>query len=173
MPGKRKTRPKARKYDREKCSEIILSQIAGTDKGLRSICSAKGLPPADCFIHWVSGDDELAQRYARARRRQAELLAEQLLEIADDGTNDYVERQNKDGSTSTVLDSEHVQRSRLRVDTRKWILSKVLPKVYGDGPKVVVDASTKTIEIHQQPPEDLKKWLSDVAYLLDEGETDD
>jgi hypothetical protein len=55
-------------------------------------------------------------------------MADELLEIADDATNDFVERQNKDGHTSKVFDAEHVQRSRLRVEARKWLLSKALPK---------------------------------------------
>lgn len=72
---------------------------------------------------WVSQDEELAERYARAKRLQAELLAAELIEIADEepGTTD-------NGGT----DSGRVADKRLRVDTRKWILAKLLPKVYGD-----------------------------------------
>lgn len=59
-------------------------------------------------------------------------MADEILEIADDGTNDWVERQNKDGSSYRAFDQEHYQRSRLRFDARRWLLSKALPKVYGD-----------------------------------------
>ena len=54
-------------------------------------------------------------------------MVDELLEIADDCTNDYMERNGK-----LVFDGEHISRSRLRVDTRKWLLSKALPKLYGD-----------------------------------------
>ena len=58
-------------------------------------------------------------------------MADEMLEIADDGSNDWMLR--KDGDKEFyVLNGEHVQRSRLRLDTRKWLLSKALPKVYGD-----------------------------------------
>lgn len=69
-------------------------------------------------------------------------MADELVEIADDGTNDYVERE-VDGGVRVVFDGEHFQRSRLRVDTRKWVLSKVLPKIYGDkiGVEVTGDAA--------------------------------
>jgi hypothetical protein len=55
-------------------------------------------------------------------------IADELLEIADDGSNDWMERE-KGGYE---LNAEHIQRSRARIDTRKWLLSKMLPKVYGD-----------------------------------------
>jgi hypothetical protein len=60
-------------------------------------------------------------------------LADELLEIADDGTNDWMKRFGKDGEDlGWALNGEHIARSRLRVDTRKWLLSKCLPKVFGD-----------------------------------------
>jgi len=59
-------------------------------------------------------------------------MADELLEVADDGKNDWMERQGEDDQKLYVLNGEHVQRSRIRVDTRKWLLSKALPKVYGD-----------------------------------------
>ena len=59
-------------------------------------------------------------------------MADELLEVADDGRNDWMERQDDNGGTSWQANGEHIQRSRLRVDTRKWMLSKALPKVFGD-----------------------------------------
>ena len=58
--------------------------------------------------------------------------ADEILDICDDGSNDWIERQNKDGSTYETVNSEVINRSRLRVDTRKWLLSKLMPKKYGD-----------------------------------------
>ena len=72
-----------------------------------------------------------AAQYARARDAQAEFWAEQLLDVADDGSNDWMERNDPD-NPGWDLNGEAVARSRLRVDTRKWLLSKVLPKKYGD-----------------------------------------
>lgn len=58
-------------------------------------------------------------------------MADDLLDIVDDSSGDYVVRE-RDGERITVVDHEHIQRSRLRADTRKWLLSKALPKIYGD-----------------------------------------
>lgn len=83
--------------------------------------------------HWAAEDrNGFFAQYAAAREVGYHSMADELLEIADDGQNDWMERQNADGSEFTLLNGEHVTRSRLRVDTRKWMLSKALPKVYGD-----------------------------------------
>ena len=65
------------------------------------------------------------------------ILAEQILEISDDVSSDYTELE--DGRK--VIDHEAIQRSRLRVDTRKWLASKLYPKRYGD--RVDVDHTSK------------------------------
>ncbi len=59
-------------------------------------------------------------------------MGDEITDIADDGSNDYIEQEQKNGKIARVLDGEHVQRSRLRVDTRKWVLARMLPKIYGD-----------------------------------------
>lgn len=101
--------------------EQILAAITAGDP-LRKACDAAGVG-ASTFMGWVASDEDLAERYARAKRLQAELLAAELVEIADTepGTTD-----------SGGTDTGKVQHLKLRVDTRKWILAKLLPKVYGD-----------------------------------------
>ena len=63
----------------------------------------------------------------RARELQAEYLIDEIVEIADDGSNDYMQKKH-----GPVVDQEHMGRSRLRIDTRKWAASKLAPKKYGD-----------------------------------------
>jgi hypothetical protein len=75
-------------------------------------------------------------------------MAEQLLEIADDGTNDFV----ADKHGGTTLNMEHINRSRLRVDTRKWYLSKLAPKRYGE--KVDVNVGGQS----ENPVQTVIKW---------------
>lgn len=110
------------------CERLALGET------LRGICIDDGMPDVRTVLGWLvePGKKEFSHLYAQARLAQAQHLFDELMEIADDGRNDWVQKQLKNGETATVLDQEHVQRSRLRVDTRKWYLSKVLPKVYGD-----------------------------------------
>ena len=70
--------------------------------------------------------------YARAKEDQLQLLEDEILDIADDGTNDWMEIELKNGHTKTVLDKEAVQRSNLRIEARKWLMAKLKPKKYGD-----------------------------------------
>jgi hypothetical protein len=70
--------------------------------------------------------------YARAREMQAEIIASQVLPISDDGSADNVVRYREDGSEYQAVDQEHINRSRLRVDARKWLAAKLAPRKYGD-----------------------------------------
>jgi hypothetical protein len=106
----------------------ICSRIAAGES-LRSICSQDDTKPAASTVClWnLENRSGFSEQYARARQMQAEILADELFEVADDGSNDWVETK-----FGPQINGEVVQRSRLRVDTRKWYLSKVLPKIYGD-----------------------------------------
>lgn len=112
---------------------LICSRL-GEGESLRSICAGEEFPHEATVRGWVIEDREgFSTQYARARELQAHSIADELLEIADDGSNDWMERTGKAGeSIGWELNGEHVQRSKLRSDTRKWLLSKMLPKVYGD-----------------------------------------
>lgn len=107
---------------------------------LTSACrSADDLPAPSTVCMWARKDEEFAKQYARAREVGYALMADQLADIADDGTNDYM-TVVVSGHEIEKLDSEHIQRSKLRVDTRKWLLSKALPKIYGDKHQMEVSA---------------------------------
>lgn len=97
------------------------------------------MPSESAVRAWVLEDrDGFSAQYTRAREIGYHAMADELLEISDDGTNDWMKRtQGED--TIDVVNNEAIARSRLRVDTRKWMLSKALPKIYGD--KTQVEAS--------------------------------
>lgn len=102
------------------------------------------MPAASSVFRWLAENTEFSEQYEAAAASRAHALAEEALEIADDGTNDWMERRSEAEkgagvNTGWVLNGEHVQRSRLRVDTRKWFASKLAPKKYGD--KIVQEHS--------------------------------
>lgn len=72
---------------------------------------------------------------------QTEVIADETFEMVDDGSNDWMEKVGKDGSVGYMLNGEAVARSRLRFDQRRWWLSKLAPKKYGD--KLEIDATVK------------------------------
>jgi hypothetical protein len=117
-------------YTQEIADEICLGLAEG--KTLREVCRAENMPPESTVRLWALDDrNGFAAQYARAREIGYHSMADDLLEISDDGRNDWMERNGDDGA-GWVQNGEALARSRLRVDTRKWMLSKALPKVYGD-----------------------------------------
>lgn len=125
-------------YDEGHRARIIEMLYQGMT--LTSACrSAEDLPAPSTVCLWVQKDSAFAERYARAREVGYALMADQLADIADDGSNDYM-AVIVNGHEVKKLDSEHIQRSKLRVDTRKWLLSKALPKIYGDKTHMEVSA---------------------------------
>lgn len=115
----------------EELGALICGRLADGES-LRQICSSEEVPDKATVLRWIPKHPEFRDQYARAREMQSEHWADEILEIADDGTNDWVERENKDGSTFEAIDHEHIARSRLRVDSRKWLMSKLAPKKYGE-----------------------------------------
>lgn len=89
------------------------------------------------IMNWLGYRPEFVQQYARARDAQADALVDESLDIADDGSNDWMERRSEAEkgagvNTGWVLNGEHVQRSKLRVEQRRWAASRLAPKRYGD-----------------------------------------
>jgi hypothetical protein len=90
-------------------------------------------PSPSTIYAWASSNaGGFYEQYAIARRAQAHHWAEDIIQIAEDGTNDWMERRRANGELAKSVDSECVQRSKLRVDTRRWLLSKLHPDIYAD-----------------------------------------
>ena len=118
----------------------ICARIADGDS-VRTIVKDDKMPSSSTIFRWLLDEKYKVfwEQYEKSRNIQAELMFEELLDIADDGSNDFLERARQDGSTFIVDNGEAIGRSRLRVDTRKWYLSKVLPKKFGEKIDVTTD----------------------------------
>lgn len=122
-------RPTIRTPDLE---DAICAHIA-SGKSLRSFCREEGMPALPTVIGWVLKDEEFAIKYRKARQAQAEALVDEMVDIADDGSNDWIEAQDREGNViGYKLNGEHVARSKLRLEQRRWLAQKFWPKVYGD-----------------------------------------
>lgn len=110
-------------------AKAICQRLAAGET-LRAICRDAGMPPERTVRGWALDDVEgFGPHYARAREIGYATLADEILEIADDSLRDTIP--GVDGAPDRP-NSEWINRSRLRVDTRKWLLAKALPKIYGD-----------------------------------------
>lgn len=111
----------------QETADIICGRLA-EGESLRRICKDEDMPASSTVFKWLAAHREFSEQYTRAREAQADAMADEILEIADEGRNDTY--MGEDGVERT--DHDVIARSRLRVDARKWLASKMAPKKYGD-----------------------------------------
>ncbi len=130
-------------------AERICERLAGGES-LNSICKSKGMPKESAVRFWVVDDYMgFAASYTRARQVGYERLAEEILQISNTPVHGIkkvskpITFRNSDGDVvptgevlEEVTEGDMIEHRKLQVDTRKWILAKMLPKVYGDKQQV-------------------------------------
>ena len=127
------------KFTQELADEICRRVSEG--RSLRSVCRDADMPTDETVRQWRLADAEFSAQYARAREARAEVLADEIVEIADT--------------------AEDAQLARLRVDARKWAASKLDPKRYGE--RLDVDATVRKAEVSDEPLTD-EQWA--VTYAV-------
>jgi hypothetical protein len=145
-PGQKQTRSTRKMTDA--VFKGICIELSFNDIGLKRLCE-KHNTSSSAFFDLLKDNKELTDFYMRARDMQADFLADQIIEIADDSSKDTIKFM-KDGQQQEMENKEWVNRSKLRVEARKWIASKLKPKKYGD--KLEVDQKTElsgTVEVKQ------------------------
>lgn len=116
-------------------ADLICGRLANGES-LALICRTEGYPSASTVMDWVHHPNEdtrpgFLQRYLDAREIGYHLMADQIIDISDDSSKDKIKK-IVNGKIIEVIDHENINRDRLRVDSRKFILAKALPKIYGD-----------------------------------------
>ena len=99
----------------QKMADAICEKLAD-GKSLRSICLEESMPAKATVFRWLAAHPSFRDQYAHARESQADTLADEIQDIADEKCKDMVA----------------VQRNKMRIDSRKWLASKMRPKIYGD-----------------------------------------
>lgn len=124
MSGKEK-RPIGRptKYSQEMADKIC--GLISNGMSLRAICNVNGMPARGTVYQWLNENLEFQDQYTRARDKQADYFAEEIIEIAD----------------SAEAESAAVAKAKLQIDARKWAASKIAPKKYGDKQEIDVKSS--------------------------------
>lgn len=144
-PQKGKVGAPAR-YDRAACVAVVCAELEKGVSLAQAVKVSPGLPAAATFLTWVEEDPVIAERYARARQTGYHLLADEIVELSNK-THEWVTIQELDDDGKPMynengeprlkqvlmpLNSDVVAHTRLQIDTRKWMLGKMLPKIYGD-----------------------------------------
>lgn len=116
----------------EEIANAICARIADGES-LRTICRDEGMPARGTVHRWLIANPEFQDQYERSRAYQADTLFDEILDIADDGSNDWMEKfDGEGGNIGWKENGEAIGRSRLRIDARKWMAGKMRPKKYSD-----------------------------------------
>ena len=118
-------------YSEEQKTKIFdnICEIIVNGKSLRTaLKSSKVKIDVSTFFVWLREDEIKSKQYAQATIERAELMFEDMLDIADK------EPATMATKTGRCIDSASVQDKRVRIDTRKFALSKMMPKKYGNIP---------------------------------------
>ena len=111
----------------------------GVDGHLAAFCRLKGIK-YPTLLDWINADEKRSEMYARAREDRADVIADEIVGIADE--IEVEEVKGPDGEILGVrMDATAVARNRLRVDARKWVASKLKPKTYGEKSEISVTAA--------------------------------
>jgi hypothetical protein len=111
----------------QELADTICERLADGES-LRRICEDETMPAKSTVFRWLAADKSFQDQYTRAREVQADSWADDILDISDDGANDTY----TDGDGNERTNQDVIARSRLRVDTRKWLMARMAPKKYGD-----------------------------------------
>ena len=124
-------------YSQQQIEETFNDILYEIEQGnsLISILRRKEFPSTATFYQWLEADEDKAKRYVRACEIRADVIFEDIIDIADHSDEDH----------TPFTGANVVQRDRLKIDARKWIVAKLHPKKYSD--RVYQDITT-----HQQQP---------------------
>jgi hypothetical protein len=145
--------PRSSEYS-DKVAARILEEIT-SGRSLRSICKDRDMPAASTVFLWLSRNAAFAEQYARARVAQADAMAEDILDIAD--TPQLGKKTKKAGKVTETTTGDMIEHRRLRIESRKWLMAKLVPKKYGEKLDLHVGGSLQTM-----PQEDIDARITEL-----------
>lgn len=147
----------------QEIADVICERLANGES-LRRICEGEDMPHLATVMRWLGANKGFCEQYARARELQAEFIFDQMTDIADDGTNDWM-ASNAPDCEGYKHNGEHVQRSKLRIDARKWMLAKMAPRKYGD--KQQIDHVSSDGSMQPASPEEAMARIMGVLAIVE------
>jgi hypothetical protein len=110
----------------------------GDDEKLCDICKLSHMPHAATVYRWIADNEDFARSYHCALMAKFDKKSEELVAIADDGSQDEEIIDGADGMPTVRASKEALGRSKLRIETRQWIMAKELPRKYGEMQPITV-----------------------------------
>lgn len=164
--------PKAKKIGRpstktEAITNAICERIA-CGETLTAICKEPGMPGYETVWRWRQKDSAFDQLYMRARVAQMERWADEIVEISDDTSSDVITKTTPQGREYDAFDTDHINRSRLRVDTRKFLMAKIAPHLYGERVEVEHTGTVEHDHSHEVSLTDKESVRRFALFMLED-----
>ena len=138
----------------------ICTQIA-EGKPLTIVCKQGGMPSLSTVFKWLSENKDFSDMYARAHDLQADVMAAEIAELADEKPRTYV-----DNNGAIKIDPAWVNNQRNRIDARKWTASKLKPRKYGDSIKLDHDSESDISNLSEEQLDTrLSQLLDQAGYV--------
>jgi hypothetical protein len=131
----------------EHIANRICELISESEKGIHKLYAENKdwMPVPSTIMLWLSQNQRFSEQYTQAKRLQADKMGENILDIADDSSGDSIET-----SKGVVENREFTSRSKLRVETRMWLMERLDPKKYGKLSQEA-DPANNQAESYQPP----------------------
>ena len=110
---------------------VAVCRMMADGKSLKDACAEEGMPARSTFYKWMSDYKEVSDMYTRAREERADLMADEILNIAD-APLDLAEDDNEDDGAAKTLFRRAMEQRKQMIDARKWAAAKLNPKTYSD-----------------------------------------
>ncbi len=117
-------------------------------------------PTHETIYKWLNQHNEFSDLYAREKANQISVLIDEVLELSNDSTQDNM--LNEKGQP--ITNHENIHRSRLRIDTRKWLASKLVPRLYGNKELKECPECAKHSELSTLTDDELKRRCFEALY---------
>jgi hypothetical protein len=124
-------------------TDEIFTEICGRmsdGKTLRQICKDPQMPNRATVLRWVKNDDGRKRLYEQARQACMDWYADEIIDVAWDTSKDTIKRKEQ----PDLCNHEWINRSRLKVDTLKFLMAKLHPGRYGDKTQLELPAAGPT-----------------------------
>lgn len=138
----------------EICERIALGET------LTEITSDEDKPSPSTVWRWQRSHDDFRKAIAHAREAQTRMWADQIVDLADDSSNDWTIRRRQNGEAEEVLNRDHIERVKMQIDARKWLMARVNRADYGDKQQIDHNhsfADLSTVELGRKVRELLAK----------------
>ena len=136
------------KYKPSTAKGICLRLMSG--QSLNEICAMPQYPHKQTVLNWIHKYPEFFDQYKRAREVQQEHFLDEMLDIADDASNDWMERNDREGNCVGWQENhDSVNRSKLRIHARQWVMERMAPKRFGS--KQAIDHTSSDNSMSQKP----------------------